>query len=155
MSIPETVLIQSLGNRVGGIARPDGFPAIFVKNALPGELVKIDSFRVKKNFIEAELVSIEDASPHRVKPFCMYFGICGGCSLQHLNYGEQLKWKKNWVEKAIRNIPTPPVEETAPSPETAGYRNRVTFDICRGKLTLHAFRGDPVQVTSCPLMNKS
>ncbi|MCK5785798.1 MAG: class I SAM-dependent RNA methyltransferase [Candidatus Sabulitectum sp.] len=155
MKIPENVLIESLGNRVGGIARPDGSPAIFIKGALPGERVTIGNFREKKNFIEADLVSIESPSPHRVKPFCKYYGICGGCSLQHLTYDEQLRWKKIWVEKALRNLSIPEVDLVVPSPETEGYRNKVTFHIKSNNLTLHAFKGDPIPVSACPLMNTS
>lgn len=155
MKTPDTVVIESLGNRVGGIARPNGSPAVFVKGALPGERVRISRLNTKKNYIEADIVSIEEPSPHRVEPFCKYYGICGGCSMQHLKYAEQLRWKKIWVEKAMRNLAIPGVDPTIPSPVTTGYRNRVTFDIERNNLTLHAFRGDPVPVDSCALMNDS
>ncbi|MCD4706997.1 MAG: class I SAM-dependent RNA methyltransferase [Candidatus Sabulitectum sp.] len=155
MKIPESVLIESLGNRVGGIARPDGSPAIFIRGALPGEQVTISGLRTKKNYIEADLVSIEEPSPHRVKPFCKHYGICGGCSMQHLNYAEQLHWKKIWVEKAMRNLEIPGVNPTIPSPTTTGYRNKVTFDIKENILTLHTFRGNPIPVDSCLLMNDS
>lgn len=155
MKTPDSVLIESLGNRVGGIARPNGSPAIFIRGALPGERVKINGLRTKKSYIEADLVSIEEPSPHRVKPFCRYYGICGGCSMQHLNYDEQLHWKRIWVEKAMRNLVIPEIDPTISSPITTGYRNKVTFDIKENNLTLHAFRGDPVPVDSCPLMNDS
>ncbi len=155
MKTETTVLIDNLGNRVGGIARPENSPVIFVKGALPDEQVTINNMRVKKNFIEADLVSIQLPSPDRKEPFCKYFGNCGGCSLQHLSYDQQLKWKKIWVEKAIQNLPTPKVASTVPSPSTDGYRNKVTFDVINNRLTLHAFKGNPVPVESCPLMNES
>jgi len=153
--IPEIVTIDSLGNNVGGIARQEGYPAIFVKGALPGETVKIRPLKEKKNFITAELVSVETPSKHRVKPFCKYYGKCGGCSLQHLDYNEQLKWKRAWIEKALRNLEIPEIEQTIPSPATTGYRNRVTFDVHNQQLTLHAFKGDPIPVAECPLMNET
>ena len=151
----DTVLIESLGNRVGGIGRPEGSPAVFVRGALPGEQVTIQNIRERKNFIEADLFSIEKPSPDRVKPFCKYYGICGGCSLQHLSYSGQLHWKRLWVEKAMRNLPIPDIDSTVPSPLTEGYRNKVTFGIRDNNLTLNAFKGDPVPVDSCPLMNDS
>ncbi len=151
----ETVLIESLGNRVGGIGRPEGSPAIFVRGALPGEQITIKNPRNRKSFIEAELDSIVKPSPDRVKPFCSYYGICGGCSLQHLSYQGQLHWKRLWVEKAMRGLPIPKIDLTVPSPATEGYRNKVTFGIWGNELTLNAFKGDPVPVDTCPLMNDS
>ncbi len=155
MRTESSVLIESLGNRVGGIARPPDSPAVFVRGALPREQVTIRNLRTKKSFIEADLAEIETPSPYRVKPFCKYYGICGGCSLQHLEYRQQLHWKKIWVEKAVRNLVTPEVDETIPSPVTTGYRNKVTFDVKENNLTLHAFRGNPMRVDACPLMNDS
>lgn len=155
MGTPDTVRIEWLGNRVGGIARPPDSPAVFVRGALPGETVHIRRLAEKKSFIEAEPLSIEDPSPHRREPFCPHFGICGGCSLQHLEYSRELYWKREWVIKALRGLEHPQPEGTLPSPETVGYRNRVTFDVHRGKLHLHAFRGDPIPVDECPLMNEN
>jgi len=151
----DSIVIESLGNRVGGIARPADSPAVFVRGALPGEQVTVKNPRNRKNYTEADLASVEKPSPHRVMPFCRYYGICGGCSLQHLEYSEQLVWKRRWVEKAIRNLEAPAPNNTVQSPETRGYRNRVTFDVVHGKLTLHAFRGNPVPVDHCPLMNET
>lgn len=151
----DTVLIESLGNRVGGIGRPEGSPAIFVKGALPGELVTYKNSRTRKSFIEADLDSIVKPSPDRVEPFCKYYGICGGCSLQHLSYDMQLHWKRLWVEKAMRGLRIPEIDSTVPSPVTEGYRNKVTFGMGENNLTLNAFKGDPVPVDSCPLMNDS
>jgi len=149
----ERVKIESLGNRVGGIARPEDSPAVFVRGALPGEVVTIARTGGGKSFIEAELVSVDEPSPHRETPFCPHYGICGGCSLQHLNYEEELFWKRVWVRKALRGIDAPEPEHTLPSPRTRGYRNRVTFDVVDGILCLHGFRSDPVPIDLCPLMN--
>jgi len=155
LETPDSIVIESLGNRVGGIARPADSPAVFVRGALPGEQVTIKNPINRKNYTEADLASVEKPSRHRVKPFCKYYGVCGGCSLQHLEYSEQLVWKRRWVEKAIRNLNTPAPDNTIQSPETMGYRNRVTFDVVHGELTLHAFRGNPVPVDHCPLMNET
>lgn len=155
MADPDLVEIESLGNRVGGIARPEGSPAVFVRGALPGEQVRIKITGGKKSFLEADILSVVNPSPYRIEPFCSLFGRCGGCSLQHLEYGRELHWKKEWVKKAVRNLDTPDVSPVVPSPETIHYRNRVTFDVTDGKLTLHAFRGDPIEVETCPLMNRN
>lgn len=147
------MVIESLGNRVGGIARPEGFPAVFVRGALPGEHVRIRITAEKKSYNEAEILSLENPSSHRVQPFCPLYGVCGGCSLQHLDYPRELHWKRKWIEKALRDLDFPEVSPVAASPLQERCRNRVTFDVTRGRLTLHAFRGDPVPVDLCPLMN--
>ncbi len=153
MGNAERLRIDFLGNRVGGIARPEDRPAVFVRGALPGEKVLVEYTSRKKSYSEARLISVEKPSPHRIDPFCPLYGRCGGCSLQHVDYPEELRWKREWVSKALRSLDAPEVEEVIPSPLTRGYRNRVTFDLVGGRLTLHAFRGDPLPVDSCPLMN--
>lgn len=153
MKLPDKVTIDSLGNRVGGIARPADCPAVFVRGALPGETVTISPAAVRKNYIEADIVSIDRSSPDRREPFCPHYAKCGGCSLQHLDYSAQLHWKRIWVQKAIKGLEPPEVQQTLPSPNQTGYRNKVTFDVENGRLCLHGFRSDPVPVDSCPLMN--
>ena len=155
LALPETVFIESLGNRVGGIARPEGYPAVFVRGALPGEEVAVRVTTRKKSVLEAEMLSVKEPSPHRIDPICAYYGVCGGCSLQHVSYEHELFWKREWVKKALRNLEKPAVQPVIPSPAETGYRNRVTFDAVNGKLTLHAFRGDPIPVDFCPLMNRN
>lgn len=146
--------VVSLGNRVGGIARPEDGPAVFIRGALPGETVLARVIAGKKTHSEAELLRVLSPAPERVSPFCSMHHRCGGCALAHLDYGHQLKWKKKWVEKALRDFPGVPVDDPVPSPRTRGYRNRVTFRVSGGKVCLHAFRGDPVPIDDCPALDR-
>lgn len=150
------ITITSLGNSVGGISSAEGRKTVFVRGALPGETVKCRISSEKKNRIEAELLEVIEASPHRVTPFCEYFGKCGGCSLQHLSYSQQLIWKRNWIEKAFSRvgISFSTIADAVSSPRTTGYRNRVSFDVVEGKPGLHRFRGNPFPVNECPLLNR-
>ncbi len=150
------ITITALGNSVGGISSADGRKTVFVRGALPNETVRCRISSEKKNRIEAELLEVIEASPHRVTPFCKYFGKCGGCSLQHLSYSQQLIWKRNWIEQAFSRvgISVSTIEDAVPSPHTTGYRNRVSFDVVEGKPGLHRFRGDPFPVNECPLLNR-
>ncbi|MCK4672285.1 MAG: class I SAM-dependent RNA methyltransferase [Candidatus Aegiribacteria sp.] len=150
------ITITALGNIVGGISSAESRKTVFVRGALPGETVRCRITSEKKNRIEAELLEVIDASPHRVTPFCEYFNECGGCSLQHLSYSQQLIWKRNWIEKAFSRvgISFSIMEDVAPSPKTTGYRNRVSFDVVEGKPGLHRFRGNPFPVSECPLLNR-
>lgn len=147
--------VSSLGNRVGGIALQDDGPVVFVRGALPGETVRVRVTSSGKRHLDAELVTIMSSCPERVEPFCPLHGVCGGCSLQHLEYAAQLFWKKKWIEKAFHWFSGFSLEEVVPSPLTDGFRNRVTFCISGGKPCLHAFRGDPVPVKDCPAMDSA
>ncbi len=153
-----TVEITSLGNRVGGISSSLNRKTVFVRGALPGETVRCRTGRARKNLIEADLVTILERSTYRTDPFCSCFGECGGCSLQNLTYSRQLFWKRNWVEKALGRAgieyPDELMKDVIPSPDTEGYRNRVSFDIMSGKPGLHRFRGDTMIVDGCPLLNR-
>ena len=152
------ITITSLGNNVGGISSAEGRRTIFVRGALPGETIRCRITTRKKNLDEAELLDIIEPSPDRVVPFCEYFGECGGCSLQHLSYGQQLIWKQNWIENAFSragiDCSQAEFNEVYPSPERTGYRNRVSFDVVEGKPGLHRFRGNPFPVNECPLLNR-
>lgn len=155
MAAEELVLrVDALGNRVGGIARRAGRKTVFIRGALPGEKVSCRPVKEKKSFVEAELLEVLAASPHRREAVCPEYDWCGGCSLQHLDYHRQLYWKRQWVQTALRRrgIDEPDPEPTVPSPLTLGYRNRVTFEVVGGLPGLHAFRGDPRPVRSCPLL---
>jgi len=150
-----TLKVSSLGNRVGGIALQDEGPVVFVRGALPGETVKVRVTATGKRHLDAELVTIISPCPERVEPFCPLHGVCGGCSLQHLDYRTQLFWKKKWIEKAFHGFSGFTLEEVVPSPLADGFRNRVTFCVSGGKPCLHAFRGDPVPVQDCPALNST
>jgi len=153
-----TVDITSLGNNVGGISSRGGRKTVFVRGALPGEIVRCSIRREKKGFLEASPLEILRRSESRREPFCRYFGDCGGCSLQNLDYERQLFWKRSWIEKALSRadirFSDEHLCEVIPSPSIKGYRNRVSFDISRGRPGLHRERGDVMEIDDCPLLNK-
>lgn len=147
--------IHSLGNGVGGVARPSGERAIFVRGALPGETVACEVEQERKSFRVARLLEVLDPSPHRVKPPCPLFPDCGGCSMQHLKYGIQLEIKHGWVESALRRVfQGAEVNAVTASPRVIGYRNRVSFDIVEGRTGLHRHRGDPIPADDCLLLGE-
>ena len=150
----ERLFVEALGNGVGGVSRPPGERVTFIRGALPGETVLCEPSECVGSWREAALVEIVSPSPDRVVPFCELAGECGGCPLQHLSYPEQLRWKREWVATALRRagLSSPAVDPVRPSPDTEGYRNRVTFGLEHGRLHLHRFRGDPLPAGDCPLL---
>ncbi len=86
-----------------GIAR-DGGKAIFIEGALPGERVSFRVIKHRRQFDEAVLVGILSASQDRVAPACAHFGICGGCSLQHLSPAAQVAAKERQLLENLQRI---------------------------------------------------
>src|SRR5438552_12843280 len=86
-----------------GVGRENG-KAVFVPFTIDGETVSTQIVREKKQFAEAELVDLEERSPHRVNPECPYFGRCGGCSYQHIDYEHQLAIKWRQVRDVLQRI---------------------------------------------------
>src|SRR5438552_18165005 len=103
--------------------------AIFVPYTIEGETVAAEIAREKKQFAEAELVEVKQSSPDRVEPQCPYFGRCGGCAYQHINYEHQLAIKWRQVRDALQRIgklKDAPIRPIIPSPKQYAYRNRIT-----------------------------
>ena len=86
-----------------GVARVDG-KAVFIEGALPGEHVKFRVFKRRRAFDEAGLVEVLSASADRVTPKCVHFGVCGGCSLQHLAPAAQLAAKERQLLENLERI---------------------------------------------------
>src|SRR3954469_23011909 len=64
---------------------------VFVPGALPEEVVEVKITNTHPKYSEGFVKKIKKASPHRVKPPCPVYDVCGGCQLQHLEYGQQLR----------------------------------------------------------------
>jgi 23S rRNA (uracil1939-C5)-methyltransferase len=112
-----------------GLVRINGM-AIFVDQAVPGDIALIRINRKKKNYAEAHVVELMEASSHRIKPPCVYSGFCGGCKWQFLEYEIQLKYKRQHVQESLQHIgqlKDVKVHPTVPSPQIFGYRNKMEF----------------------------
>jgi 23S rRNA (uracil1939-C5)-methyltransferase len=137
-----------------GVGRERG-KAIFVPYTIEGETVSAEIVRDKKQFAEAELVDVKESSPHRVAPRCPYFGRCGGCAYQHIDYEQQLaiKWRQvRDVLQRIGKLKAAPLRAIIPSPEQYGYRNRITVHAEDGVIGF--FRRDShrlIDIERCPI----
>lgn len=106
---PNIIDIESLdteGRGVGHLANPDGTPGkvIFVEGALPGERVGFESWRKKKSWEAAKMTALFCESVLRVKPRCPHFGVCGGCSMQHMEPTAQVAVKQRILEDNLWHI---------------------------------------------------
>src|SRR5437870_2206911 len=137
-----------------GVARENG-KAVFIPYTIEGETVSAEIVREKKQFAEAELVDVKESSPHRVTPECPYFGRCGGCAYQHIDYEHQLaiKWRQvRDVLQRIGKLKDIPMRPIIPSPKQYGYRNRITVHAQDGVIGF--FRRDShrlIDIEHCPI----
>ena len=94
------------GRGVGHLENEDGSPGkvIFVEGALPGERVSFETLRKKKNWESGRMVTLARASSMRVEPKCRHFGVCGGCSMQHLEPSAQVAMKGRILEDNLWHI---------------------------------------------------
>lgn len=126
------VIVESLDHEGRGIAHADG-KAIFIEGALPGERVTYSSFRKKPSFENARVVDILRPSSMRTEPKCMHFGVCGGCSMQHLEPGAQVAAKQRILEDNLWHIGKVKAETILPPIYGMpwGYRQRARLSVRR------------------------
>ncbi len=125
----ENVLIESVAAEGKALTHVDGM-VVFVDFAVPGDLVDIQVYKKKKNYMEGFIKRIVKPSEHRLEPFCQHFGVCGGCRWQPLPYTMQLEAKRQQVEDQlvrIGHLEVPEIRPTLPSERIEYYRNKLEF----------------------------
>lgn len=124
------LLIESLDHEGRGVAHHEG-KAIFVDGALPGEIVEASPYRKKPSFELAALGKVLKPSAMRVEPRCAYFGICGGCSLQHVDTRAQVAAKQRVLEDNLWHIGKVTAGQILPAiyGPAWGYRHRARLSV--------------------------
>jgi len=125
-----TGLIESMDHEGRGITRLDG-KAVFVEGALPGETVEYSSFRRKPNYELAVTDRVLKPSSQRIDPACPHFGVCGGCSMQHLTPAAQVAVKQRVLEDNLWRLAQIRPETLYPPifGDPWGYRQRARFAV--------------------------
>lgn len=122
--------IDNLGYEGEGVGRVNNF-TIFVEGALPGEEVEVKIVKVSKNFAYGKLLRVLRQSKGRIEPMCS-LKRCGGCQLMHLDYKEQLEFKKKRVADSIERIgklQNVIIHDTIGMENPYRYRNKAQFPI--------------------------
>ncbi len=126
--------IHNIGHQGEGVGSYSGY-TVFVDGALPGEVVEARLFQCQKRYGRAELISILESSPDRVKPICPLFGQCGGCQIMHLAYEKQLEIEQKRIADALERIgkiKDPVVNSCIASPNQIQYRNKIQLPVRQG-----------------------
>ncbi len=130
MTTENRVTIESLDQEGRGVAHFEG-KVIFIEGALTGEVVSYSPYRKKPSFELAQVTQIYKPSSMRVQPKCAHFGVCGGCSMQHLEAGAQVAVKQRILEDSLWHIGKVRAETilTPIHGQPWGYRQRARLSV--------------------------
>lgn len=138
-----------------GIAHAEGL-TLLVPLVAPGDKARVSLGKRNGNLVFAQLEEILEPSPLRVEPGCKYFGRCGGCNFQQLDYEEQLKAKVGIIEDCLHRIAKidyPNKIEITPSPEPWHYRSRANWHVDTANKKLGYFyrnSNEVCDIDNCP-----
>ncbi len=131
---------------------------VFAPLTAPQDVVKVRIRDIKKRTAFADVVEIVRPGPDRVDPPCKYYGRCGGCDFQHLDYEAQLVAKVGIIRDClyrIGKIDDAPEITVIPSPEQFGYRSRARWHVEAPTKKIGYYRRDSneiVDIDSCPIL---
>jgi len=113
-----------------------GEMVIFIKWAVPGDIVDVQLTRRKNKFGEGKAIYFHKLSDKRTEVVCSHFGVCGGCKWQNMGYETQLYYKQKQVVDAltrIAKIELPTINDIIPSKKKYQYRNKLEFSFSNKK----------------------
>jgi len=127
--IIENLVVETMASEGKCVSRLDG-RVVFLEGGAPGDVVDASLTKIKSSFLEAKVVVVKQFSPNREVPFCDHFGLCGGCSWQHINYETQLVYKQKQVVdnlERIGGLELPAIRPIIGSAKTRHYRNKLDY----------------------------
>ncbi len=129
-TLDSTISITDLSHEGRGIAHING-KTTFIQDALPGETVLIQMTKKYRQYDEAKTTAVINSSPDRVTPKCSHYGICGGCSLQHLSTEAQLQHKEKTLLAQLIQFAGIQTETLLPplKGKSWGYRRRARLGV--------------------------
>lgn len=125
----DSLPIENIAAEGRGLGRWNG-KVVFVDYAVPGDVVRVQSQVVKKDFVVGKIKEILEPAPYRREAVCTHFGTCGGCRWQHVPYEQQLKFKQQLVQEAfdrIGKLEYPSIQTIVGAPHETYYRNKLEF----------------------------
>jgi 23S rRNA (uracil1939-C5)-methyltransferase len=125
----ENIVVETMASEGKCVSHVDG-KVIFLEGCAPGDTVDAALTKIKSSYLEGRVTQIRQLSPDRAQPFCMHFGLCGGCSWQHIQYENQLHYKQQQVVdnlERLGGLTLPPLTPIFPSAKTRYYRNKLDY----------------------------
>jgi 23S rRNA (uracil1939-C5)-methyltransferase len=144
--ILEDLEVFDAGAKGKAVAKAADGRVVFITNAVPGDVVTVQTTKKRKAFYEGTAISVSKFSDKRVEPVCQHFGTCGGCKWQHMGYEHQLFYKQKEVVNNLTrlgHLELPAVSPILGSAEQYFYRNKMEFSFSNNKwLTMDQIRSD-------------
>ena len=125
------VTIDSITHEAYGVGRLEDGKAILIEGAIPEETVLVKILKNKSNYNTGELLTVLNPSNNRIEPQCQYFGICGGCSWQHIDSNAQILYKQQILLDSLIRIGNVKVNNILKPLEARhwGYRHRARLSV--------------------------
>lgn len=148
----EIVRLDDLGRGIAYV----GDKVTFVPNTVPGDVVNIKITKEKMNYNEAQCTELISKSFLRIVPRCPYFGKCGGCQLQSLEYENTLEYKKSKVSNILTKNKIVAEIEVISNSQPFNYRNKISLKIIDGKIGFYLNKShELVEISSCAIANST
>ena len=146
LPIFDNIKVIDAGAKGKAIAKaPDG-RVIFLSNAVPGDVIEVQTFKKRKAYYEGKAINFKTLSDKRTTPVCEHFEVCGGCKWQHMKYDDQLFYKQKEVINNLTRIGHLELPEITPilgSKKQYFYRNKMEFSFSSNRwLTLEEIQSD-------------
>ncbi|MDR3491739.1 MAG: 23S rRNA (uracil(1939)-C(5))-methyltransferase RlmD [Gammaproteobacteria bacterium] len=159
-----TATVNALSHDGRGVVANPKHKTAFVSGALPGEEITFKLTKLHAKYNEGEALKIITSSPHRATPECAHFGICGGCSMQHLTMTEQILFKQQALLAQLKHFGRVEPEIILPPlvGKNTGYRRKARLGVSyrekKGKLVI-GFREKSsrflAEIDKCPILHES
>lgn len=125
----------------------------FIPKTIPGDYIKYELYKCKKNYNEGRISEIITPSEDRIVEKCPYYISCGGCNISSLSYEKQLEYKKNKLINIFRKYLSLDINpEIIASPLEYGYRNKITYHNDKN-LGLVSINNDVIKIDNCLLVS--
>ncbi|MCS7060344.1 MAG: 23S rRNA (uracil(1939)-C(5))-methyltransferase RlmD [Anaerolineae bacterium] len=154
---PVRVELTAMSPGGEAVGRVDGL-VIFVRYALPDEIVEAAITHRRRNYARGSATRIVRSSSERVLPRCPHFGVCGGCDWQHADYAAQVRFKTEIVREQLERIgklSKPTVHPCIPCPLPYGYRNHTQVALSADGTVGYYVAGthQVTPITTCPILH--
>jgi 23S rRNA (uracil1939-C5)-methyltransferase len=126
----ENLEVLDAGAKGKSIAKTDTGQVVFISNAVPGDMVDVQTHKKRKSYYEGKAIHFHKYSTKRVTPECTHFGTCGGCKWQYMAYEHQLFYKQKEVTNNLVRLGKIEIPEPAAiiaSKKQYFYRNKLEF----------------------------